>query len=382
MAWSDQQFLREVKTFLFYSSVFWPIHRQFVKRHLSARCERCIISSRIVPLNQNGLCLSCEGKKKEELSEKTSEQDQEILGHFEKTLQELQKKGHEGFDALVLFSGGKDSCYMVERLRREFPSLRMLLMAFDNHFMSPVAVENLKLSSEKFPFPMITVRPQAELVEKMFRYAFLNLNTKGCSGTVDQFDGDLLHDVGRIYASRLKIPVVLSGCSRVQVQRILGFDHFESPSKLEMANRRTVAGIDLKLIFSDEEIQSWWWQGQEASFRPRVIFPHYAWNLNEEFIKKQVADWGFQRPGLQNPIVTNSQLVPLMAMVDIVKFGYGSFEEEFSQMVRRGQADPVFWRRVFEMSEYAARTGSFVSGSVDAVLKKLKLTRSQLGLPQ
>mgnify|MGYP007013250707 CR=1 FL=1 len=71
----------------------------------------------------------------------------------------------------------------------------------------------------------------------------------------------------------------------------------------------------------------------------------------------------------------------MMALVDMAKYGYSSFEPEFSQMVREGKADPHFWRPVFEMSEYATKTGHFVSKSVDNMLVRLNLRREDVGLP-
>jgi len=285
------------------------------------------------------------------------------------------------FHALVLFSGGKDSTYMVSRLKWEHPLLKLLLFTVDNTFMSPIALENIKFTVEKLGLDHVVYRPPTKLYEKMYRHAFLNLNKKGCSGTVDQFDGDLFHDIARNWASRHGIPLIVSGCSRTQVQRILGFENFESPDSLEGRDRTEVAGIVLGDVFTEEEM-TYWWKGSSASFKSRVIFPFYVWNPEESEIINQIQNQGLVRPEASNPLLTNSQLVPLMAMVDMVQFGYSSFEPEFSQMVRAGKADAELWKNVFELSEYAAKTGRFVSGSVDLVLKRLNLSRQQLGLPR
>ena len=58
-------------------------------------------------------------------------------------LAEHQGRGEGAYDALLLFSGGKDSVYMLKRMRDEFPALRILAFTVDNTFMSPVAQENV-----------------------------------------------------------------------------------------------------------------------------------------------------------------------------------------------------------------------------------------------
>jgi len=112
-----------------------------------------------------------------------------------------------------------------------------------------------------------------------------------------------------------------------------------------------------------------------------VIYPFYAWNLAEDFIRSKVVGLELLDADMNHPLLTNNQLIPLMTMVDMAKYGYSSFEPEFSQMVRDGKADPIFWRNVFELSEYAAKSGHFVAASVDEMLERLDLTRQQLGLP-
>ena len=388
----EKLFVKEVSVFLVYSKWIWPLHRRLFASYITPRCSNCIISSKLSPLNSQGLCKDCAGlpiKSKIMNTEAKGESFGNLVAEdfnsplsleLKDTLRKAEGAG-EKYDALVLFSGGKDSCYLVHHLQSHYPRMRILLLTIDNSFMSPVALRNIDSVLSRLSLPFIQFRPPSSLMEKMFRQAFLNLNEKGCSGTVDQFDGDFFHDLGRNLARDLRIPFLISGCSRTQVERILKLNHFESPREQEKSRRQVVAGIKLEEFLDSKEME-YWWDGSKSSFVPRVLFPFYAWNLSEEEIKATVVELGLVSENSNNPLLTNSTLVPLMGMVDMVRFGYSSFEAEFSQMVREGKADPHFWRPVFEMTEYAAKTGSFVSQSVDLVLKRLKLKRSDLGLPQ
>jgi len=49
-------------------------------------------------------------------------------------------------------------------------------------------------------------------------------------------------------------------------------------------------------------------------------------------------------------------------------------------MVRQGKADRQLWLYMFEIFEYAARTGRFLGTAVDEALDRLSLSRSDVGL--
>jgi hypothetical protein len=209
----------------------------------------------------------------------------------------------------------------------------------------------------------------------------MHLDDGGCSGTVDQFDGDLIHDVARNYAAQHGIPLVASGISRTQVERILGLEAFESPRERERARRETVAGVRLDELLEPDERRFFWDGTRWPEARvPRVIFSFYVWDLDEEEVKAHVVRRGLIADGDQSPIVTNSELVPLMGVVDVLTLGYSSFEPEFARMIRRGKADRTAWLHTFELLEYSAKTGRLLGRSLDDVLERLGLSRAELGI--
>ncbi len=244
----EKLFLKEMKGFLFYSKYIWPLHSKFIKKVISPRCKYCVISHNLSPLNDQGYCSTCaEILKNPESNSKINEADiskkKFLIEDLHEVLQKAIDKGTHRFDAAVLFSGGKDSSFLVHYLNKNYPKLRIVLLTIDNTFMSPFALKNINYMIQKFDLELVTIRPPASVFNKMFRYAFLNLNNKGCSGTVDQFDGDFFHDIGRNYAKDNNIPFLISGCSKTQVEHILGLNHFESPFDIESIKRELVAGI-------------------------------------------------------------------------------------------------------------------------------------------
>lgn len=374
---SNKAILAEVRALELTARYVWPLFRLWARRHLAERCAICFASEHHTAL-VDGICTAC----------RAGTTRTEPIADHERESRELDAilKAHEGagqqqYDALLLFSGGKDSAYLLHVLQSEYPALRLLAFTVDNNFMSPLAMGNAREIIEKLGADHMVFRPPASFSQKMFRHAFTHLNSSGCAGTVDQFDGDSILDMARNVAAVNSIPLMIVGLSPIQVERHIGIASFESPAERERCKRETVAGINLADVFSEQEMRYWWdgtrWDSERI---PRVLFPFHAWGYDESAIKQRVSDLGLLSSRNSSPLLTNNQLVPLMALVDNARYGFSSFEPEFSQLVREGKAERASWRNLFEMAEYSARTGRFIKKPIDEVLTRLGLTRSEVGL--
>lgn len=373
---NPELFVKEVQQIEFFRDKVWPLVRPFTASYVSERCTKCGISANYSPL-ENGICEICRHPQPEEkVVPEVPAAELDLMIH-----EALQKRAPL-YDAVVLFSGGKDSTFLVDRLKEDYPNIRLLALSVDNTFMSPIALENIKKVVKRLNIDHQTVRPKREMMRKMFSYALTHLNSKGCSGTVDQFDGDFIHDTARNVAASLQVPLVFSGLSKAQVETVLELESFCHPLEFEASRRTEVAGITLSDVFNEPEMK-WWWDGTQYKKKdiPRIIYPFYVWNIKEEEIKKEVVSKGYIEDGNQSPLLTNNQLIPLMGIVDMVQLGYSSFEPEFCKNVRRGTSDYEHWRNTFEIVEFAARTGLLISSSIDDLLAQLGLTREELKLP-
>ena len=86
-------------------------------------CSKCIVSENYASLD-GGVCKYCRTIRND--SEILSEEQN--LSEMERELEEILKN-HEGrgrgkYDALIMFSGGKDSTLLIHRLRKEYSGLR------------------------------------------------------------------------------------------------------------------------------------------------------------------------------------------------------------------------------------------------------------------
>jgi len=371
--------VRTVKLFEFYVKYIWPIHRLFVKGKYAKRCLSCAASERMVSLDSSGVCALCKATHvAATTSRATLTEDRKQLSDL---LQSTQGSGRYQYDALVLFSGGKDSTYMIARIKKEFPRLRMLAYTIDNGFMSTVAYKNVQDFVVRLDVDHIFVRPERKFYIKLFRYCLTHLNDEGGYGTLDFSDGEFMLDTARRIAAEKHIPLILCGYSRYQVQNGLKFQNFESPRNLEISDRQETAGIALKDIFDDSEINRWWhgsqWPENQVS---RLIFPLYAWDLEESEIKQKVTEWGLLRKKEYSPAVTNHQLIPVLGVVDVHQRGYSSFEPEFCRMIREGRANRHEWQMTFEFLEYTSRTGLFLKPIVLQRLTELNLHPDDIGI--
>ena len=220
-----------VRRFQFYAQHFWRFHRIFLRGKLCQRCVNCIISEAYSPLDAQGLCSICRASTVPPGSAivPVTECDASLEAELDSLLGQLQGQGSGAHDALVMLSGGKDSALLVHELKRRYPRLRILALTIDNSFMSPVALQNVRKSAEILDVDVVTLRPAKSVYVKSFRFACtLEQSGSGCFETVDRIDADLGFSLAKNYAAINKIPLLVTGLSWDQVERILVCIHSKS----------------------------------------------------------------------------------------------------------------------------------------------------------
>lgn len=377
-------FSREVRTVEFTARHLWRFIRPLVGRHLSQRCRNCILPEMASPLDEEGLCRECRtylATHNTKTSETVRRGDETAIDPIDEILKSHEGRAKGQYDAILLFSGGKDSAYLLHRLVTDYPQLRILTMLVDNGFLSPFAVENADRILRRFDVDHITVRPQPSFVKKAFRYALTNLDKQTGYSIVDQFDGHITFDTAKNFAARQDIPLVICGLSRVQIENVFGPIGFEFPPEQEQAKLTTHAGIPLREVFTEEEMQHWFDGSLFPKERvPRFLFPYYVWNPDEGFILREVSRLGLIDSKQSSPLLTNNAVIPVIGMAEVARFGYSSFEVEFAHMVREGKSERGYWLNLFEMLEYSTKTGSFINKTVTDTLAQLGLTKKDVGV--
>ena len=365
------------RLFELYAEFIWPVHRRLSRKTLACRCSRCINSEHYSPLEQ-GVCAECRNHDAELVD---SAPDQEPAERLAQILNAAAGRGEGSFDALALLSGGKDSAFLCYLLSSRFPKLRLLTLTVDSGFLSAHAVGNAQCVAQALKLAHIIYRPKPQLFSDVFRYAFTHLGQRSCYEVVDRLDGDLVHDLARNIAADLRIPLVLSGISAEQAERVLGVHSFEMAREVEDIPRRDSGGFSISEICAEADLLFWWNPARHAArIIPHMLLPLVAWRSTEEEIRREVVRQKLLPSGRESPLVTNNVLIPLMGVLDVLRLGYSSFEPEFARLVRLRQASRSYWLNVFQLLEYCARTGFLLRGQVRKTLARLDLTPGEAGL--
>ena len=359
--------------------LIWPALRTLIARQLYRRCARCILNERAAQIDPlSGLCSHCAEHVDRPAATVVRDGMRDEMSAVIRKAIDAQPAAQ--FHAVLLFSGGKDSCYMLMRLMKEFPDIRILCLSVDNTFMSPVAIENINTAVKALGAAHLWVRPPAEMMAQVFKTALSDRGAK--MGIVDHIDGEFRSDIAKTIAHQHGVSLIFMGLSPEQVEGIVGIQTFEMPPvPSDPLPKTQLSGMGVSAL-CDQRWSGWWWAGQRAGVPlPSFIFPLYAWQVSEPEIIAAVAQSGIVPMKKLSPMLTNHALIVPMAIVDYVRHGYFTYEPEFAEMIRVGRARRSDWIGIFEYLEYAAKTGRLLPASFDHVLTRLGLTRQELGIP-
>jgi Queuosine biosynthesis protein QueC len=171
-----------------------------------SRCLRCGISAAVPGLrfDEEGVCSECRRYDRYRERLDLYFRDQPAL---DRIFADNRPKKRSEIDCLLLFSGGKDSTYVLHQLVNM--GLKVVTFTFDNGFISPKAFENIHRVTDQLGVEHHTATH--DRMNEVFRESLARHQTvcKGCFKA--------LLDLSLAYADRRGINVVLNGLSRGQI---------------------------------------------------------------------------------------------------------------------------------------------------------------------
>ncbi len=169
------------------------------------RCRKCLLPEHFPASNfdDTGVCGVC--REYEEYQDEVARYFQDIDA-FDRILKNTRRSENE-YDCLLLFSGGKDSTYVLYRLIDM--GLKVLTFTFDNGYISDAAFANIKATTEGLGVKNIVCR--AEHMNRVFIES-LNVNSNVCHGC-----WNALNTMGAKIAHQHGTNLVISGLSRGQI---------------------------------------------------------------------------------------------------------------------------------------------------------------------
>jgi len=370
----------------------WPIYRMLVKHKLSKRCAICALNENCVTIHDS-ICEICRNERMSttpaaELSHKpTAIQEQEL----DELLTQAQGKGRGLYDAIVLFSGGKDSTYILNRLKMCYQQLRLVALTVDNGFRSPIGKQNAEKVCEHLDIDHLEVRPY-QIFKKLYKYGFENFSHFGFIAT-DVWEGELFQDIGRNLAAQMDIPLLVLGYTPEQATFLpKEFDEYHLYGSKEFKfkenqkfTRKKFLEVNLKDIFTPEEM-NYWWDGSKWSNDkiPTLILPFQAWGYHKTEMVNEIVSLlhDILDDKSMNPMLTNDLYVILGLFLDYQIFGYSPrFELESARYVRTGKDEVKQNRNLWESAEYhflKPKKSVLDSPDIQLCLTKLGLTKSAL----
>lgn len=340
------------------------------------RCRRCLLPG-IVPhaaLDAQRICALCRDydpakASREETVRAARERD------LEATLRAARAGGR--YDALVCLSGGKDSLYLLHRLKADY-GLNVLAFTSDIN-IPPVAWSNIRRTIAKVGCDHLVYRPPDAFYRKLFRYLLQNQEERGAVYTVSYvyaplFEGDALR-----VALEKEIPLVVAGYSpgQPEPERMV----YEFSRKLIDSTDWTPPALTHASEFSAAELSRFWNPARypAATRFPRYLAPFHAWPYDQDATMRRVVELGLAANARHaSPINSNYPINWLLMYSDLETFGYNPYAPEFADLIRAGKASRRYWHVMAPLVDYLIRKRAGPGREVSRSMRWLGLTREQL----
>ncbi len=308
-------------------------------------CARCILPDTFpgVSLDSDGVCSQCRksaGRRIPLDVEKTNQEKKfnDLLTALGLEGKNSEQSSPKAYDVLMAYSGGKDSTYTMSLLRKKY-NLRVLALSFDNGFLSPAAVVNIKNVTDAIGVDHILFKPHWGVLKKIFiTAAERELYSKK---TLERASTICTSCIGLVKALCLKtaieqdIPLVAFGWSPGQAP-IESSIMKNNPSLIRMTQQAILQ--PLRTVVQDEADGYFL---QEKHYAMPERFPHnvhpMAWEYyNEEMILKDIRQYGWTPPQDTDSNSSNCLLNAFANEIHVRKYGFHPYVWEIANMVRDG----------------------------------------------
>lgn len=131
-------------------------------------CSRCLMPFEERFINSDGECVICHEHRKKWMNRDYEKAEKELISIFDHYKQRNENKR---YDAIVAFSGGKDSVYALHLVKNKY-GLRPLAVTADNGLLTERALKNMKAVVERLGVDHLIVRRDNEELQSLYRAYF------------------------------------------------------------------------------------------------------------------------------------------------------------------------------------------------------------------
>lgn len=340
------------------------------------KCRNCLLPQEVsgADIDESGVCALCRDYGR------TDPAPAEQLRRSHEADLELALKAVRGqgeYDCLVNLSGGKDSCYLLHKLKVEY-GLNVLAFTTDMN-IPEVAWDNMRRTVDRLKVEHLVYTPPREFYKKLYRYLLQNQEERGAVRTVCYVCAPLFEGYALATAVKRNIPLVVAGYSPGQPDP----DRMEyefSPSMIS-ATDWTPPEVKESGLFTEEELEAFWnpFRYPAGTRFPRYLAPFHAWKYNQADVMAKVVDLGLSNSSRNaSPVHSNCPLNWLLMYSDLKNLHYNPYAPEFSKLIREGKANRTQWRVAGPVVNTMIRTKTFLGRNVTNSLKWLELTPADL----
>lgn len=338
-------------------------------------CGRCILSDRIpgVKFNSAGVCNFCEDYETKEAPQQKKVDYVLLEANLIKALKTNPKK--HPYDCLCLYSGGKDSTYMLHLLVNKY-KLRVLAFTFDNYFIAPETYQNMKKVLLKLNVDHILFKPSWQLNKSIFKTGMMHSDKLDTSKELAFMIGHAcwpcftqisMHSIK--LALDKNIPNVVVGTTPGQIRQ----KKYDLVSKfnglVDVYQTMVVPMMKLLKITGQDRIKndlsiSFFKQLKVLRMKlvPFYEYIHYNEAVVLETVKRELA---WESPKSTDSCSTNCQLNSLGIQMHKEKYGVSPYMIPLARDVREGLVDRLDGLR--------ALTGELNQGLVKGIADKFEV---------
>ena len=339
-------------------------------------CSNCLLPTAVpgADIDSSGRCRACRDYRPS-----SREPVERLRSLREADLEEalVSCKGAGRYDCLVPFSGGKDSAYLLHRLKVDY-GLRVLAHTTDID-IGDIAWANIRRTVSLLDIEHVIYRPALSFYRKLFRWLLTNQESRGAVHTVSYAYAPLFEGNALKVALEHGIPLVLSGYS--PGQPVEDRMEYEFPrlavSKVDWTPPELVSSG----VFDSEELDRFW---NPTKFPTQTIFPRYlapfhAWRYDQDETMRMVVKLGLIASTKNaSPVFSNYPINWLLMYSDLKNFGYNPYAPEFATLIREGKANRHYWKLMGKLVDFITLNKIYLGRHVARYMQWLDLSDGDL----
>lgn len=331
------------------------------------RCTVCTLPESFpgITFDSAGVCSECLALEKTKHHAPTAER---LRPQLDEIIEESRSRSPM-YDALIGYSGGKDSTYLTYILKKKL-QLRVLAFTLDNGFISEQSWTNMRKALQKLSVDHIVFRPNYNLTKNIFLTSadqdvypssLLKFGSAICISCIR-----MVTNLALKTAIEKKIPMVMLGNSPGQL--------LQSDSEIIYRDNRIPyalkKGLFKPLVKQVGEQANPYFLLNEEDYNttpfPYTISPLPILGYNEEDIYREIDKLGWKRPTDVDKTSTNCRLNSLGIVNHLKKHGFHPYDHEMALLVRIGQ---ISREAALERLEDSARSSAQNEDALSGELK-------------